>query len=61
MAKLFEILLKNELEKFPPLPEWIKQTMEILSKDKESFEYYEFANSIRFDEIKKEWTMSTEQ
>ena len=61
MAKLYDILKNNELSKYPPLPDWVKKSLEGLSKNPNSFEYFEFTQSIRFDLTTNKWTMSTNQ
>jgi hypothetical protein len=60
MATLYDILKNNELYKYPPLPKWVKETVDILQKNPESDEYYNFTYSIRFSKIDNKWTRSTE-
>jgi hypothetical protein len=61
MAKLYDILKNNELSKYPQPPQWVLDAIKVLSKDKESLEYFEFTQSIRFDLTTNKWTMSTNQ
>jgi hypothetical protein len=60
MAILYDILKKKQLNKYPPLPQWVKTTIDALAENEESDRYFEFTNSIYFDEFEKKWTRSTE-
>jgi hypothetical protein len=61
MPNLYEILQKKQLKKFPPLPDWVKQTLKALETDTDAYDYFEFTHSIRFDPKTKQWTMTTDQ
>jgi len=57
MAILYDILEKKELDKYPPLPGWIKELIEML--DKQTDYYFDFTTSIRFDPFTNSWTRTT--
>jgi hypothetical protein len=60
MAILYEIIEKNKLKDYPPLPAWIKKRIDFLRKnDQETDAYFWFAHSIIFDTRTKKWTRST--
>ena len=59
MAILYDILEKKQLNKYPPLPAWVLETLKAYEKVKDDDRYYEFTYSIRFDEIRKRWTRAT--
>jgi hypothetical protein len=56
MAILYDILEKDELDKYPPLPGWIGDLVKQLKKEDDY--YYEFTYSIMFDPFTKQWTRS---
>jgi hypothetical protein len=58
MAILYDILEKKELDKYPPLPKWVLETVNTLIKVKNEDRYFEFTYSIRFDPFTKKWTRS---
>jgi hypothetical protein len=61
MAKLYDILKQKQLKKYPPLPQWVKDAIQVLGKNEDSYEYFEFTQSIIYDPEEKKWTLSTEQ
>jgi hypothetical protein len=59
MAILYDILKAKQLNKYPPLPQWIRDTIKILGKDENGDDYFDFTHSIRFDPLTKKWTRVT--
>jgi hypothetical protein len=58
MAILYDILEKKELYKYPPLPNWILDTVNVLIKIKNKDRYFDFTSSIMFDPFTNTWTRS---
>jgi hypothetical protein len=59
MALLYDIIKKKQLKQYPPLPQWVLDTVKVLEKINDQDRYFEFTQSIIFDPETKTWTRTT--